>query len=163
MENVYVDMRSTILPSYVKAAPVDWGTAGRGKLSAAEWKTIGTIHLPITLIRLWGTTAEGSRKRQMLEHFIHLAKAILILDLRFSSNELSILYEEHIQRYLADLAELYPDIVIKITHHVAQHAGEFLRRFGPVHSYRTQVFERTNGIMQDKNTNSKFGESCSGR
>ncbi|PBK85959.1 hypothetical protein ARMGADRAFT_941220, partial [Armillaria gallica] len=158
MENVYADMRSTILPSYVKAAPADWGTAGRGKLSAAEWKTIGTIHLPITLIHLWGTTAEGSQKRKMLEHFIHLTKAILILDLRFSSNELSILYEEHIQSYLVDLAELYPDIVIKITHHVAQHAGEFLRRFGPVHSYRTQVFERTNGIMQDKNTNSKFGD-----
>ena len=42
------------LPSWLNAAPAAFGTTQHGKLSADQWRTVGTLNLPITLIRTWG-------------------------------------------------------------------------------------------------------------
>ena len=42
------------LPSWLNAAPAAFGTTQHGKLSADQWRTVGTLNLPITLIRRWG-------------------------------------------------------------------------------------------------------------
>jgi hypothetical protein len=55
MTAVWEDMARTQLPSWVTDVPHNWGTATRGKLSANNWRVICTMHLPITLIRLWGS------------------------------------------------------------------------------------------------------------
>lgn len=43
------------LPAWVNRAPAAFGTTQHGKLSADQWRTVGTINLPVTLIRTWGT------------------------------------------------------------------------------------------------------------
>ena len=71
MEAVWSDMRSTQLPTWITAAPYDWGTPERGKLSADQWRVICTIHLVITLIRLWGN--ETGHKQDLLQNFMDLS------------------------------------------------------------------------------------------
>ena len=83
MEEVWSDMTRTQLPSWITAAPHNWGTASRGKLSAAHWRVICTVHLPITLIRLW--KEDNGRLKDMLDHFMDLVTAIKVANMRISS------------------------------------------------------------------------------
>ena len=155
MDAVRADMKATITPSWITPAPLDWGTPKRGKLSADHWKVICIIHLPITLIRLWGY--DDGRKHDMLLNFMDLVMAVQIANMRIISEKHIILYEKLMMRYLIKFKSLYKDAKIKPTHHVSLHIGDFLRNFGPVHAYRTPAFERYNYMLQRENTNMKFG------
>ena len=157
MSAIQEDMKSIDIPSWVNPAPVNWGTTSRGKLSADQWKTICTINLPITLIRLWGR--EVSRKHDMLSNFIDLVTTIQLLNMCFTSEDLISHYEDCILRYLRELKSLYKHAKIKPIHHTALHIPDFMRFFGPVHSYHSQAFERYNNLLQKQNTNQKFGKS----
>lgn len=65
MEEVRKDITASIFPLGVSKAPLTWGTPSRGKLKADEWRVLNTIHLPITLIRLWGyPPTSGAERRQ---------------------------------------------------------------------------------------------------
>ncbi|KAK0471699.1 hypothetical protein IW261DRAFT_1571761 [Armillaria novae-zelandiae] len=67
-------------------------------------------------------------------------------------------YNHHSFRYLQTARVLYKDFKMKPIHHVSLHLGEFMRRMGPVHSYRVPAFEHLNFLMQWENTNMKSGE-----
>lgn len=65
MDEVRKDITASVFPLGVSKAPLNWGTPSRGKLKADEWRVLNTIHLPITLIRLWGYPPEpGAERRQ---------------------------------------------------------------------------------------------------
>lgn len=155
MQAVREDMKQTVIPSWVSPAPMNWGTTERGKLSADQWKTVCTVHLVITLVRLWG--GEDGRKYEILSNFMDLITAVVLLNMRFTSESLVVEYEEAILRYLQGLKALYKDAKFKPIHHASLHLGEFLRFFGPVHAYRSFPFERFNYMLQKQNTNAKFG------
>ncbi|KAJ7094909.1 hypothetical protein C8R43DRAFT_1141777 [Mycena crocata] len=149
-------MRQTILPSWVAAAPKNWGTAKRGKLSADHWRTIFTIHLPITLIWLWRD--ETGRKRDMLFNLTHLVVAILAANFKSTNDDLAEVYDTAYVEYMIGVAELFKENTITPSQHSAFHIGENLRDFGPQHSRGAQFYERYIHILQSQNTNSKFGE-----
>jgi hypothetical protein len=153
------DMARTVLPSWISPAPSNWGTPSRGKLSADQWKTVCTIHLPITLIRLWGN--ETGRKFKMLTNFMDLVTAVQIANMRVTSSRHISLFEQSMYQYLQTLKELYKEAKIKPIHHAALHTGEFLRSLGPVHAYRSSAFERYNNLAQKQNTNMKSGKFSS--
>jgi hypothetical protein len=157
MEAVQADMQKTQIPSWVSPAPINWGTPRRGKLSADQWKVICTIHLPITLIRLWG--AETGCKAEMLSNFMDLVQSAQIVNMRIASAKHIAQYEVLMTRYLTDFKRLYKDAKIKPTHRTALHIGDIMRHFGPVHPYQTFGFERFNHLLQRQNINPKFGES----
>ena len=58
--------------------PRNFGDASQGKLKAAEWHTIATVTLVITLVRLWGIPAASKRQRQMLDNFLYLVSAVRV-------------------------------------------------------------------------------------
>ncbi len=151
-------MENCILPPSVIRPPLDWGTARRGKLSADQWRVICTVHLPITLIRLWGSSLL-TRRRQMLENYVDLYKAMETTQNRVISDDHVDSYEFHIMQYLTGVSHLYKDFSMKPIHHMSQHLGEFMRQMGPVHAYRVPAFERLNYLMQRENTNMMPG-SC---
>jgi hypothetical protein len=155
MDAVRDDMKHTEIPTWVSPAPSNWGTAKRGKLSADQWKVICTVHLPVTLIRLWGH--ETGRTYQMLSNFMDLVKAVQIINMRITSEKHISLYEKLITRYLTDLKTLYKDAPIQPIHHASLHLGDFARLFGPVHPYRSFATERYNYMLQRQNVNMKFG------
>ncbi|KAJ3544294.1 hypothetical protein NMY22_g2823 [Coprinellus aureogranulatus] len=156
MEAVWRDMSRTHLPSWITPAPRDWGTSRRGKLSADNWRIICCIHLPITLIRLFGSST--GRPRQLLDNFMHLVSAVRIATMRTSSKEQVSAYNHHIFKYTHGTLELYPDYNILPSHHGALHIGDVLTRFGPKHSHDSPYYERFINFFHHMNTNNKSGE-----
>ena len=156
LEAVWDDMRRTELPSWMSPAPKNWGTPTRGKLTADQWKVVATVHLPITLIRLWGMK-EG-RQLLLLCNFMDLSAAIQLANQRIITEKHIVDYEQLILRYLQGMKVLFKDAQLQPIHHVSMHAGEFLRLFGPTHSVRTPGFERFNERLGLQNTNMKSGK-----
>ena len=150
-------MTRTELPSWMSPAPPNWGTAARGKITADQWKVIATVHLPVTLIRLWGTK-EG-RHFLLLCNFMDLSAAIQLANQRIITDKHISDYERLILRYLQGLKVMFKDTPFQPIHHAALHAGDFLKLFGPTHSVRTPGFERFNERLGLQNTNMKSGES----
>ena len=150
-------MTRTELPSWMSPAPRNWGSAKRGKLTADQWRVITTVHLPITLMRLWGAPQEG-RFFLMLCNFMDLSAAIQLANQRIITGKHIEDYDRLILRYLSGLVKIFKDTQLQPIHHVSMHAGEFLRLFGPTHSVRTPGFERFNEKLGSQNTNQKSGE-----
>lgn len=160
MEAVWEDMACTQLPTWLTCAPRNWGTKERGKLSADQWRVICTVHLPITLIRLW--SGETGRKKEMLHNFMDLANAVQIANMRVTTKSQIDAYNQHIFRYVAGLKKLFPDVELKPNHHVSLHIGEILDLFGPTNGHNASFYERYIKFLHRVNTNQKIGE-CSKR
>ena len=148
-------MTRTELPSWISPAPRNWGTATRGKLTADQWKVVATVHLPITLIRLWGS--QEGRYFLMLCNFMDLSAAVQLANQRVIAKRHIEDSERLLLRYLKGMKVLYKDTPLQPIHHVSLHAGEFLKLFGPTHSVRTPGFERFNEKLGLQNTNRKSG------
>lgn len=145
------------LPSEIARAPSHPGESDKGKFSADQWKTFCTINLPITLVRLWGSSPKDERQYKMLANFMHLVAAVRLANMRSMSKERIAVFDHHLRAYLSELRILYPHTNITPYQHMMLHFGMQLRRFGPVHSWRCFPFERINYILQNIPTNSRFG------
>ncbi|OBZ70848.1 hypothetical protein A0H81_09433 [Grifola frondosa] len=130
LEEYRRDRNRMELPSWIVPGPVAFGTTQYGKLSADQWRTIGTINLPITLIRTWGT--EKGRRLEMLHNFMDAVDAIEIIGLREIDEQHIQAAEHSLQKYLKTLMVLYKEAKIQPNHHLALHLPEFLRLFGPM-------------------------------
>ncbi|KAI0715227.1 hypothetical protein C8Q76DRAFT_584388, partial [Earliella scabrosa] len=143
------------LPSWLNAAPAAFGTTQHGKLSADQWRTVGTLNMPITLIRTWG--AEQARRLRMLTNFLDLVEAVETIGLLEITEEEIERAEIALEKYVAGLKSLYKEAKIQTNHHLALHLGVFIRLFGPVHSWRAFVFERMNYVLQSTKSSNIFG------
>ena len=157
LESVWQDMTLTQLPSWMSPAPKNWGTAARGKLKADQWKVIATVHLPITLMRLWGRNTD--RYFLLLCNFMDLNAAVQLANQRVITADHIRDYEALLLRYLRGMMVLFKDTGLQPVHHVSLHTADFLRLFGPTHSVRTQGFERFNEMLGSQNINMKSGAS----
>lgn len=156
LSTVHQDMPSIELPSWVNPVPPGFGTTANGKLSADQWRTGCSVNLPIALIRLWSGTTE--RNQNMLDNFMDLVTAVESGSMLSTNQSLRQLYDKTMLRYLKNMQSLYPEARMKPNHHYALHLGDFLEAFGPVHSWRTFAFERYNYMLQQVNTNKRFGK-----
>ncbi|KAI0685130.1 hypothetical protein BC835DRAFT_1248024, partial [Cytidiella melzeri] len=152
---VHADAERTELPPWVARGPKGFGTSQRGKLTADQWRTICTVHIPITLIRLWANST--TRKRSMLKNYMDLVSVINIGGMLETTEGFIQQYDSAILRYLEKMKELYPEAPFHSNHHLAIHLGQFLRLFGPVHSWRGFFFERFNHLLQGLHTNMRTG------
>jgi hypothetical protein len=143
------------LPSWIGRAPSDIGNAGHGKLSADQWRTLCTIHLPITLIRLWTRPDASIKKTKMLTNFLSLVTAVNCGTSRQLTEKRIAAYDHYIFKYVHGLLDIFEGITLTPNQHYALHLGDFLRRFGPTHSYWAFPFERYIGLLRDIHTNQK--------
>jgi len=157
MEATWADMALTELPSWVTDVPRNWGTAAQGKLSANNWRVICTVHLPITLIRLWGGDHAPEDWKNKLENFMDLVCVVQIANLRSISKKEIEPYKRYIFRYMTRFKSLYKLVKVKPIHHAALHYGNILWGFGPAHMHSAAFYERFIHSMQSKNHNMKFG------
>ena len=148
-------MKLTQLPSWMSPAPPNWGTAARGKLTADQWMVVCTVHLPITLIRVWGKLTD--RRFALLCNFMDLTSAVQLADQRVISGQIIADSEMLMARYLNTMKALFKDAKIQPIHHVALHAGDFLRLYGPNHSVRAFGGERYLKVLGLQNVNNKSG------
>ncbi|KAI6098651.1 hypothetical protein EDD16DRAFT_1527151 [Pisolithus croceorrhizus] len=155
LPEVWDDQQKLILLSFISPALANFGLASHS-LSADQWHSIGTIHLVITLIRLWGF--DTGRKGKMLVNYIHLVTTIHWANMHTTSKSAAEEYMFHMLEYLCGLVCLYKEAKVQPTHHLALHIGNLLLVFGPMHSWRTWAFEHYNYMLQNIKTNNKFGE-----
>lgn len=155
MEEVWSDMKLTELPSWMSPAPPNWGTAARGKLTADQWMVVCTVHLPVTLIRLWGNLTD--RRFELLCNFIDLTSAVQLATQRSITAQMINDHELLIARYLNGMKRLFKGSKVQPIHHVALHTGDFLRLFGPTHAVQAFGGERLLEVLGLQNANNKSG------
>jgi hypothetical protein len=155
LQEVWNDMKLTELPSWMSPAPPNWGTAARGKLTTDQWMVVCTVHLPITLIRIWGHLRD--RRFSLLCNFVDLTSSDQLADQRIINEQMIRDSEMLISRYLNKMRTLFKDSKLQPIHHAALHAGDFLRLFGPNHSVRAFGGERYLEVLGLQNVNNKSG------
>ena len=148
-------MRLTELPSWMSPAPSNWGTAARGKLTADQWMVVCTVHLPVTLIRLWGNLAD--RRFELLCNFMDLTSAVQLATQRSITARMIDDQELLIARYLNSMKRLFKGSKVQPIHHVALHTADFLRLFGPTHAVQAFGGERLLEVLGLQNVNNKSG------
>lgn len=145
----------TLLPSFINAAPPNWGTKTRGKISSDEYFVLITIHLPITLIDLWGRLPQTERRRRLLDHLMDLVDIEFTIFSNTVSREETYALDDASLHYMLDKLELFKDVTIKVNDHMAMHYGEVLRNFGPTPSHDGSYYERFIRSMHNVNINMK--------
>lgn len=149
------DIKVTYLPSWMERPPTNFGSAAHGKLKADHWRTVCTVSMVITLVRLW--SAQADAESLLLANFVHLVSAVDLATRRSMSPSRAQLFDFHMAEYLRTLRELFDHDLIP-NHHLSLHLVTSLMLFGPVHGWWAYPFERYNGIIQRLNTNHQIGE-----
>lgn len=155
---IHAELPLTEVPGWISPVPGNVGTKARGKLSADQWHILCVIHLPIILIRKWAP--KGGRYTAILDNYMCLVTEVVVGSLLEMSEEAISMYESASLAYLKTAKELY-GISLTPNQHNSLHIPFFLRLFGPLHSIRTFFSERMNYLLQQHNTNLKFGLSLS--
>ena len=150
-------MEKTTLPSYCSPAPRRIGDKGQGKISADGWRVFCTVHLIVTLGRLWGPKSEDSREKQLFTNFCDLIGATKMATGRSISVARAEEFRGLMLRYLSGLDKLFPMHGLIPYHHLSIHLKELLSRFGPTTTWRCWVFERYNHMLQKIETNGRLG------
>ena len=150
-------MEKTTLPSWCSHAPPRIGDKGQGKISADGWRVFCTVHLVVTLGHLWGPLPLDSRENQLLQNFYDLIAATKIATGRRITTARAEEFRDVMLKYLHGLKELFPTYQLIPYHHISLHLTELLSRFGPSTVWRCWVFERYNHMLQNIETNGRFG------
>ena len=152
-------MERTILPSWCSPAPPRIGDKGQGKISADGWRVFCTVHVIVTLGRLWGTLPSNSRENQLFRNFCNLVAATKIASGRSITAVQAEEFRDLMLKYLIGLNQLFPTYQLTPYHHISLHMTELLSHFGPSTAWRCWVFERYNHMFQVIETNGRFGLS----
>ncbi|KAI9059822.1 hypothetical protein FKP32DRAFT_1535489, partial [Trametes sanguinea] len=155
MARIHEEIPRTEVPSWINPVPNNVGTKTRGKLSADQWHIFCVVNLPVILIGHWAP--QGGRFLDMLNNYMHLVTEVVVGSLLEMSEEAIALYETSALEYLKTAKELY-DISVTPNQHNSLHIPFLLRLFGPLHSIRAFFTERMNYLLQQQNTNLKFGD-----
>jgi Transposase family tnp2 len=84
LRELRMDIAATKVPSWVESVPHNLGEAGHGKLKASQWRSLGLVYMPASLIRIWGETNDEDthplrrRNRRALHVTLSLLSAISI-------------------------------------------------------------------------------------
>jgi hypothetical protein len=166
MKEVWSDIEAMLTPSWITSVPKNLGSPSHGKVKADQWRVLGTMYLPVSLVRLWGKARDGDERsercRKILNSTISLLSAVIVASSRVTSASRADLYLQHMQAYLSGIQSLFPEYKLHPNHHMALHLHEYLMLFGPVHAWWTFPFERIIGMLQRIPTNSKIGKTCFG-
>jgi len=143
------------------------------KLKSDQWRAVGSLYLPVTLIRLWSETntnsdwvdEEEKKHKEGRQKILHLTmllcSAIAIVTSRVVSKRHALEYRNYMVEYRKQLETIFEEYKPHPNHHMAMHVGEFLCMFGPVYGWWTFPFERMIGNLQRISTNYKLGTSSS--
>lgn len=158
LEELRNDLATTVLPSWVASPPRDFGKPSHGKLTADQWRTVCTVNMVITLVRLWNTASSSEQYQNLLINFVHLVVAVDLGTRKTMFPERAELFDYHMRQYLTTLRDNFGHD-LRPNHHACLHLKEFLDLFGPVQGWWAFPFERYNGIIAQLKTNNKACQS----
>lgn len=142
------DILATFLPSWIERPPTNFGSSAHGKLKADHWRTVCTVSMVITLVRVWSLSTATTGERKLLENFVHLVIAVDLATRRSMDAERARLFDHHMLEYLRTLCELFDHDLVP-NHHLSLHLASCLLLFGPVRGMWGFPFERYNGIRKN--------------
>ncbi|KAJ7056513.1 hypothetical protein C8F01DRAFT_1309532 [Mycena amicta] len=154
----HANMGKTIMPSFIDPVPKNWGTTARGKLSAANWRTLFLIHFPTELIWLWKDNERGGRMDEILHITLVLAEMVEIVGMKTTSPELAAQYLRCYEVFFSGILKLFRENQIAPWVHQLGHIAQNLKINGPSHSHQAQFYERHIHKLQETNTNNKPGQ-----
>ena len=154
LKEVRDDISRIVVPSWLEKPPRNLGSAEHGKLKADQWRTLCTVHIVMTLGRLWGHSKAKYEERRVLQNFVDLVVAVDLATRRSMSPARARAYDARMYSYLTGIRELFDQELVP-NHHLALHLAQCLALFGPVHGWWAYPFERYNGMLQRLNTNNK--------
>ncbi|KAG8794064.1 hypothetical protein FRC12_000660 [Ceratobasidium sp. 428] len=156
MAEIQQDMERTVIPSWMKTPPKEFGRISHGKIGSEEYKSLALVSLTFTLVRLW---THGSRDFiDRLNHFLHLTQAIRVISYQSISKPDIEMCSRHYMTYLGQLKSLYPHCSITPTQHLGLHIPHFLEILGPAPRFNENPSEMFIGMLQDIPMNWRFGE-----
>ncbi|THH18508.1 hypothetical protein EW146_g2479 [Bondarzewia mesenterica] len=143
LQEIWSDISNTVLPSWIGRALKNFGKPGQGRLKADQWRTACTVHLPITLIRVW--SAGNVKQNELLHNFLDLIIGVQWATMRSTSQNHRQIVQTHFRRYLTDVTRLFGKKVLVPNHHESLHLVECLELFGPRFNsnHRTDEMEFT--------------------
>lgn len=154
LQEVRSDIQRIYLPSWLEKPPSNIGDASHGKLKADHWRTLCTVTMVITLVRLWGHTRASQEESDALENFMHLVAAVDLATRRSMSVDRANTFDSHMEAYVQGLRTIYEADLVP-NHHLSLHLKDCLLLFGPTHGWWAFPFERYNGLLQRLKTNNK--------
>ena len=155
LDQIRKDIGKIIVPSWVEKPPSNFGSSMHGKPKADQWRTICTIHMAITLVRLWGKASATDDEHSVLNNFIQLVVAVDVATRRSMSASRAALFDNNMQAYVKGLRSIYNHTLVP-NHHLSLHLKQCLLLFGPVRGWWSYPFERYNGLLQRLNTNHRI-------
>jgi hypothetical protein len=166
VDELRIDIRNFVTPSWLTSIPTNLGEPSHGKLKADQWRTLGTVYLPVSLVRLWASPSNDdpqaatptASRQKLLSLTLSLCSAINIASSRTTSRKKASLYTKYMTEYLEGIRSIMPDYQFRPNHHMALHLSEYLLLYGPVHGWWTFPFERLIGLLQDIPSNFKNGQ-----
>lgn len=161
MKTIYEDLDNIVKPSWVTSVPTSLSSVGP-KLKSDQWRTVGSLYMPISLIRLWYNTnpddEHSKHRHELLNLTMVLLSAIAVATSRVTSTSNADEFVRLMVIYRQELQRLFPDYDIHPNQHMAMHISEFLSMYGPVHGWWAFPFERMIGMLQRISTNYKPGK-----
>jgi hypothetical protein len=154
LDEIQTDIEKVITPSWFTKLQPNFGHPSNGKLKAAEWLSLFTVYLPITLIRLW---AESKKNLLDLKGLLLLSIIVNISCSSTISEPLIDCYDKAIRLYLQFIIALNVDKLV-INHHLSLHLSHYMRIFGPGSSFWAFPFERLIGKVQQTLYNPSIGK-----
>ncbi|KAI0755765.1 hypothetical protein C8Q74DRAFT_1340109, partial [Fomes fomentarius] len=156
---IWEDMENTTFPSWFSPAPSRVSeSASTSGMKADQWRSFCTVHLPISMIYLWGCEPESSREFLILDNFMDLVSAIKLGSMRLQTTTRRALFRQYMHKYLKGLLELYPGTTITPGQHLCLHWPDVAENIGPAPATRSFAFENTNLVLQQIETNHKPGD-----
>jgi len=117
------------------------------------------VYLPIVLISLWSPgdlyNCENinNHASKVLGNSMQLFSTACLVGLNNMSQRCIEAYQVCIIAYLANIQTLYSHVTLRLNVHMAVHVNNFLKQFGPAHSWWCFSFERLIGILQRQPSN----------
>jgi len=151
---------TTYLPQKLahNAPPVTFGQKRHGSLTAAQWSTLCMYSLLIAVTKVWASQQPSSLQGQWLRNYWHLCCVVRLSHCRsVRSSEIAKL-RYHCYAYVTSCARLFPDTLLRPSHHFLLHIADQTEWAGPIPERWAYPFERTNGWLQRVNTNHKPGK-----
>ncbi|KAF7968608.1 hypothetical protein HWV62_30027 [Athelia sp. TMB] len=91
------------------------------------------------------------------DNFVKLSTALCLLLSCEITEDVIDMADELIREYCTELIDLYGSDVLRPNHHYATHTAEFVCDYGPLHGFRTFLFERLNKVLKSYKTNNHSG------
>ncbi|THU96423.1 hypothetical protein K435DRAFT_797315 [Dendrothele bispora CBS 962.96] len=162
LQRLHHVISETITPGWVTKPPTNVGLPKAGTLKADHWRTLFSIHLPLTLLSLWGKgsplqTSDAEKMSSVLETALLLSCALIVMTKDTITAERRDMFRHLYRLHVLGLRENFPGFFMP-SHHLAFHVYEFMDLFSTVRNWWAFFFERLIGRLQRIPSNHKVGQ-----